>query len=55
MWNEFDDTVFCNKDTSPLPANASEVVEAFNCQQSISANLNWYVVCSMWYMNCSHA
>ena len=43
MWNEFEDTVFCNRNTDPLPANVSGVVEAFNCQQSIPSYLNWYV------------
>ena len=44
MWNEFDGTVFCNTNTDSLPTNVSGVVEAFSCQQSIPADLNWYVV-----------
>ena len=42
MWNEFEGTVFCNTNPDPLPANVSGVVEAFNCQQNITVNLNWY-------------
>ena len=46
MWNEFDGTVFCNTNMDSLPINGSGVVdyEAFGCQQSISADLDWYVV-----------
>ena len=50
MWNEFDGTVFCNTNTDPLPFNVSGVVEAFNCQQSISADLNWYAASIVTYI-----
>ena len=35
--------MFCNRNTDPLLANVSGVIEVINCQQNISANLNWYV------------
>ena len=55
MWNEFEGTVFCNRNTDPLDANVSGVVEAFDCIQNIPANLNWYVhiyVCCMYAYVC---